>query len=447
MPPNWQQHQPPPNWQQQQQVPPDWQQQQPQPPNWQQQQQQNSNANWQQQQQQNSNYQYQYYNDSNQHSQNWGPNPNIWQQSTNLQDDVAHPDSYVKDNKILWRLVKQDIPLGFYPRITKDMLVEQFPQLKFFLSSASLDLFSLNDLKAKVPTAPQPIAKQTVEQRLLANNEKATELVQFEAKENKDNRSDILHPITFKHSPLISASDLMDRRRKANIKIPPINSYDLSHIGYSGRISNETWLRLHDLGCQTLRLKHFKRKEIFKQQTLRTEICQNQEDKNSVFVKTSDDSEGFDNVSQVKVALSALVECQQAVFPHNKSGKVLEHFITDKGDFQFVVYKQIQAHSQKAQAKVIEAFVDDILEDNGNRYNTNQKLHDLESLEIKFNNMIVRYNTKLLINAARAQELESKKESEEAEKRAIQKPRFNQATTQGIVSNIFLWFILVSINW
>ena len=74
-----------------------------------------------------------------------------------------------------------------------------------------------------------------------------------------------------------------------------------------------------------------------------------QENSNSVSMTTSNKYNTFETVEQAKLALYDLIQCQQCVFSDNKTGVILNRFITAKGDFNADIYKFLSTYSSKAQ--------------------------------------------------------------------------------------------------
>ena len=274
------------------------------------------------------------------------PQQNVTNQNSKNSSEENNKDQYIVDGKIIWANINKDLSFANYPLITKELLAKEFPVLVHFLNNVPLELYSVRELMKKVPTTPPPQSKKSLSQKIQDNNLKATELVTYE--EQQDNRKNILHSIFFKHRPLISAEEIMNIRREQNIQIQPINSYDLAYIQLSGRISDETWEILHDLGSTKLRLRFFLIKDpLTSDNTTSTTITQ--DSSNQVSMTTSNKHGVFDTVEQAKIALDNLIECQQCVFTDNKTGVILNRFVTAKGDFNADIYKFLSTYSSRAQ--------------------------------------------------------------------------------------------------
>ena len=339
--------------------------------------------------------------------------------------DFVHPSLYTLNGEIIWRAINQDKQLENYPLITKEILSKKFTNLTHFFQNKPFQLYSLKEIKHyayKASDSPRLPLNQQIEE----NNSKAMQDVEYE--KFVDNRMDKLHPLVFKHAPLCPFNDLINMVRQSKLPITPITIFDLSHIRWSGKISNETWIKLHDLGCRDLRLKMFFSKDPMLHNINKVLKLSSDQDGQSLNVEQKNSSDDFDSVTQTKVALNVLSEAQQSVFTFNKTGAMINFFITSKGDFHQHVFNKLQNYSDRAQARLIERFTDVILEENGNRFSTGQELHSLETMEQKYNTIINALEVKNLLRNAMIEETDEKernREREAAAKAKYQPKRFN----------------------
>ena len=328
----------------------------------------------------------------------------VQNQAPNIQltdSGVVHPSLYMKNGKVVWAAVNHDSPLEIYPEITKEILKESFPEMSQFFDSHNIHMYTFKEIKSQSFKQASNPAKTSSNEKFNENFQKATIDKTIDAA--VDNRKDKLHPITFTHAPFRPAQELMDERRQLGINPKPMNAYDLTHIKYSGKLSNSTWEKLHDLGHKDLKLNSFFIKdEIIN--VIDKSIRISREDKNSLSIEEHTTIKDFDSVAQVKTALLVLIECQQAIFPYNKSSVVLNMFITSKSDFQIDVETKLGIKSELAQARLIERFVDTILHENAIAYETNQPYLDLDKLEVKYATILQRMEIFTLLTNAREEE-------------------------------------------
>ena len=260
------------------------------------------------------------------------PNMQQYNSQNNLLSDsgTMHPSLYTKNQEIIWAQVNQDMPLQAYPMITVEVLKKEFPSLANFLDNNQIQIYTLRDIKQQSLRQANNPTKLPTNQRFQENLRLAT--LDKNVPECIDNRMDKLHPITFTHAPLKPAKDILDERRKMNLDIKPINAYDLSHIKWSGKLADEHWEMLHDLSNKKLKLKFF-----FQKDQISSEIDKalkiSRHDNKSLSITEETTLDSFDSVAQTKTALKVLIECQQSIFPLNKSAAILDYFITQKGDF------------------------------------------------------------------------------------------------------------------
>ena len=89
---------------------------------------------------------------------------------------------------------------------------------------------------------------------------------------------------------------------------------------------------------------------------------------------------------------------------------ILDTFLETRGNLAGDVFKIIKSNSDRAQAKLIETFTNIILRENGTRFKTNQRLHDMDSIEFRFSNFMENISTTDMLNAARREELEDNRQ-------------------------------------
>ena len=310
---------------------------------------------------------------------------------------VVDPSVYVYSNgEINWFAVNQNIPLQCYPKITKNILSMKFTDMKEFFDTKPFEFYTLQDLKMQQPIVPVQV-KTSAQNRIKQNNTNATRDQEFPAQ--TDNRSTKLHDITFCHAPLVPAKQLIKQRKSKCLPITPISNYDLSHIKFSGKISDDVWCKLHDLECKELRLKHFYSKDpILQSNTTKLHITSGKS--NSFDIEQKQSLETFDSIHQTKSALKVLIEAQQAVWPLNKSMVIVDIFITNKGDFCRDLKERLNITSPLATARFIERFVDSILIENAIRISNDEDIFDLDTLETKYQNTIASFEIKDVLNQA-----------------------------------------------
>ena len=334
-----------------------------------------------------------------QHQQNYNTsfiNQQLNQQQSesmlNTSDEFAQvfDDSvYVlSNNEINWLAVRQDIPLQYYPKITKKHLISKFKSLEDFIDSIPLEFYTINDFKTSL-TKPstQDLPKHSLSQRIKANNAKATKDVEYPTQ--TDNRSNLLHDVTFCHAPLIPAKNLLLLRKERNPPVKPISNYDLSHIKWTGRIHDSVWEKLHDLSCKDIRLRNFFTKDPVLQSSTNKLTIKAASDSSETFdIEQRIHSDTFDSVSQVKSAILVLMEAQQAIFPHDKRTAIINKFITDKGDFYKDLRDKLGITSMLARAKFIERFVDMCTEENAVKYSNGEEHFNLDTLDTRYLNIL-----------------------------------------------------------
>ena len=303
------------------------------------------------------------------------------------------------NNEINWLAVQQHIPLQCYPRITKEILATKFTNLKDFLDSVPIGFYTIQDLKQRMFKSSAPAySKNSISNKIKENNEKAKNDKDYPAQ--TDNRCDKLHSVTFCHAPLVPAKDILKLRKSKNIPITPISNYDLSHIKWTGKISDDVWAKLHDLSSKDLKLKFFFSKDPILQTSTRKIKISPDENSDSFEVEQKQSSETFDSISQVRSALRVLIEAQQAIFPLNKSSVIIDKFITDKGDFQRDLRDRLQITSTLAQARFMERFINTILEENAIRYENDEDIYNLDTLDTRYQSIIAAHEIKDVLTEA-----------------------------------------------
>ena len=175
-------------------------------------------------------------------------------------------------------------------------------------------------------------------------------------------------------------------------------------------MDDDTWQKLHDLGSEDLQLKSFNKKEDSGIQQLCTTFTQVAQ--NSFSSEVSSKNDNFKNVDQVKLAITHLIECQQAIWPENKSIVILNYFFQRRSNLAGDVFQKLGTNSDKVQTKLLEHFTNIILRENGIKYKADEDLHDTNSITVRFNSFMNDIATTELIDLARKQELEEEKEKE-----------------------------------
>jgi len=203
---------------------------------------------------------------------------------------------------------------------------------------------------------------RSVEEKLAANRDAMLE-VETKVKEGSDNRMSKLHDARFLPGMTCSTAKMWEGGRKVigQNGHAAVATYDMKSVGLAGYVTPQGWVALHNPGNSTISLKMF---------TI-TNCGRKVQGKGG----EGDDLAEVAEIGEFKVALRVMRSAQGFVNPWNKSIEVLEGFMFQNN------FCSKDLEGVEKQGLILSQFVDYVLRENSNRWNSQESFLSLEELK------------------------------------------------------------------